>query len=150
MHHLTDTELLYRILVGFAVSFVIGFERELRGSNAGDRTFSLIGGAAACAAAVTGVSSPQALAGIVTGVGFLGAGLILRTATDSLHGVTTAATVFAVAVVGLVVGLGHLVIGAVVGALVVATLEIRYIPVLKILDARRYARRFTQDGAAPR
>ncbi len=72
MHPLTDPELLVRILVGFALAYVVGFERELRGSAAGDRTFSLIGLGAAVAAAVTGQSSPQALAGIITGIGFIG------------------------------------------------------------------------------
>jgi len=103
---LTDPELLQRILVGFALAYAVGFERELRGSAAGDRTFSLIGSGAAVAAAVTGQSSPQALAGIITGVGFIGGGLILRGGDDQVRGVTTAATVFATAVVGLVVGWG--------------------------------------------
>ncbi len=66
-----DLHLLARIAVGFALSFVLGFERELRGAAAGDRTFALVGTGAAAVAAVAGRSSPQALGGIVTGVGFI-------------------------------------------------------------------------------
>ena len=111
MQSLTDPALIPRILVGFALAFVIGFERKLRGSPAGDRTFALIGSASAVAAAVTSKSSPQALAGIITGIGFIGGGLILKGRDDTVRGVTTAATVFSTATVGLVVGLGHLVLG---------------------------------------
>jgi len=92
----------------------LGFERELRGSAAGDRTFALVGAASACIAAVT-TTAPQALAlaGIITGVGFIGGGVILRTSEDNIRGVTTAAAIFAAAAVGLVVGTGHLVLGTV-------------------------------------
>jgi len=138
---LTDPELLQRILVGFALAYAVGFERELRGSAAGDRTFSLIGSGAA----VTGQSSPQALVGIITGVGFIGGGLILRGGDDQVRGVTTAATVFATAVVGLVVGLGHLLIAGVVTALVLLILELRFIPGLRYLDARSYRGRLPTD-----
>jgi len=52
-----------RLILAFIVGGVIGFERELRGSTAGDRTFSLVGGAAAAITAVTLRASPQAVAG---------------------------------------------------------------------------------------
>ncbi len=146
MSALTNTELAYRILVGFGLAFLIGFERELRGSAAGDRTFSLIGSASAVAAAVTGRNSPQALAGILTGVGFIGGGLILKGRDDAVRGVTTAATVFSTAAIGLVVGLGHLVIGALVTALTLLVLEIRFIPGLRVIDARRYSGRVPDDA----
>ena len=148
--HPTDLELVYRILVGFGLAFVIGFERELRGSVAGDRTFALIGGASAAAASVTAATSPQALAGIITGVGFIGGGLILRSRDERVHGVTTAATVFATAAMGLVVGLGHLLIGCLVAALAVLALELRFLPGIRMLDARRYQDRFGSDEDPPR
>jgi putative Mg2+ transporter-C (MgtC) family protein len=133
------------VLVGLALAFAVGFERELRGSPAGDRTFSLIGTASAAVAAVTGATSPQALAGIITGVGFIGGGLILKGRDDTVHGVTTAATVFAVAGVGLVVGMGHLVVGTLVGLTTILILELKYMPGLRILDAGRYSYRFRSD-----
>ncbi|HVU73270.1 MAG TPA: MgtC/SapB family protein [Mycobacteriales bacterium] len=148
--HPSDVELVYRILVGFGLAFAIGFERELRGSVAGDRTFSLIGGASAAAAAVTAATSPQALAGIITGVGFIGGGLILRARDEQVHGVTTASTVFATAAMGVVVGMGHLLIGTLVAALMVLSLELRFLPVIRLLDARRYQDRFGNDEDPPR
>ena len=142
----TDVDLVYRVLVGLALAFAVGFERELRGSPAGDRTFSLIGTASAAIAAVAGVTSPQALAGIITGVGFIGGGLILKGRDDTVHGVTTAATVFAVAGVGLVVGMGHLVVGTLVGLTTILILELKYLPGLRVLDAGRYSHRFRSDA----
>ena len=142
----TDIDLIYRVLVGLALAFAVGFERELRGSPAGDRTFSLIGTASAAIAAVAGATSPQALAGIITGVGFIGGGLILKGKDDTVHGVTTAATVFAVAGVGLVVGMGHLVVGTLVGLTTILILELKYLPGLRILDAGRYSHRFRSDA----
>ena len=74
--------LIGRIALGAFLGYVIGFEREYRGKSAGERTFSLL---ALGAAAVTGVgalffplSAEKVIAGVITGVGFLGAGLIFR------------------------------------------------------------------------
>ncbi len=145
----SDFDVLGRIALGFGLAFAIGFERELRGSSAGDRTFSLIGTAAAAVAAVSGRSSPQALAGIITGVGFIGGGLILKGQDDIVRGITTAAAVFAVAAVGLVVGLGHLGLGLALGLLTLLILELRYIRYVRVLDARRYTSKFRSDEEPP-
>ncbi|HSP36557.1 MAG TPA: MgtC/SapB family protein [Frankiaceae bacterium] len=137
-----------RVLVGFALAYLLGFERELRGSAAGDRTFALVGASSASVAAVT-ATTPQALAGIITGVGFIGGGVILRSEAGSIRGVTTAATIFAVAAIGVVVGTGHLALGALITALVLLILELRFLPVLRMLDAQRYAARFRNDSGEP-
>lgn len=139
-----DATLVGRVLVGFALAYLLGFERELRGSVAGNRTFALVGASSACVAAVT-ATTPQALAGIITGVGFIGGGVILRSDSGSIRGVTTAATIFAAAATGLVVGTGHLALGALVTALVLLILELRFLPVLRLLDAQHYAARFRND-----
>jgi putative Mg2+ transporter-C (MgtC) family protein len=105
------------------------------------------------AAAITAVAvdnSPQAIAGIVTGVGFIGAGLVLRQSGGVIRGVTSAAAVFAVAAIGIVCGYGHLALATAVSALVLVALELRNIPVLRMLDARRYSGRFRADSAPPR
>lgn len=146
--HVGDGALVARVLLGFGLSFVLGFEREVRGSAAGDRTFALVGAASACIAAVT-ASTPQALAGIITGVGFIGGGVILKTSEDNIRGVTTAAAIFAAAALGLVVGTGHLALGALVAALVLLILELRFLPGLRHLDARRYAAKFRADDSPP-
>src|SRR3972149_7704017 len=78
----TELTLIGRMALGTFLGYVIGFEREYRGKPAGERTFGLL---ALGAAAVTGVgvlyfplSAEKVIAGVVTGVGFLGAGLIFR------------------------------------------------------------------------
>jgi hypothetical protein len=91
----TDWELLARVAVGFALAFVIGFERELRGSPAGDRTFGLIGASIAGMTAVLWREAPQAVAGAITGIGFIGVGVVLHGENQFVRGVTTAAAIFA-------------------------------------------------------
>ena len=132
--------MLEHIALAFGLSFIIGFERELRGTPAGDRTYALVGTGAAAITTVTLGSSPQAIAGVVTGIGFIGAGLVFRGDEGMLKGMTSAATIFAVAAIGIVAGTGHSLLAVGVALLVLVDLELRQIPVLKHLDARRYAR----------
>ena len=146
----SELALLARIGVGFALAFVIGFERELRGSPAGDRTFALVGGAAAAMSATVANSSPQALAGVITGIGFIGAGVVVQYRDAFIRGITTASAIFATACIGVVVGTGHLGLGAAATFLIVVVLELRNIPVLHRLDARRYQGRFRDDDDPPR
>jgi putative Mg2+ transporter-C (MgtC) family protein len=145
----TDLEVIVRVLVGFVLAYAIGFERELRGANPGDRTFALVGGTAAAITAVVAASSPQAVAGVVTGIGFIGGGVVFHGEGGLVKGITTAAGVFAVAGIGVVVGYGRLVPGVVVCLLVLLILELRYLPGLQRLDARRYADRFSSDDQPP-
>ncbi len=139
-----DLVLSGRVAVGFAVAFVFGFERQLRGSPAGDRTFALVGAGATAVTAVAGLRSPQAVAGILTGLGFIGAGVIINR-TDSVRGLTTAASLFAVASIGIVIGYGHLLLGALIAAVLLLVLEIQHIPFLKAFDAYLWAPRFAND-----
>src|SRR5437762_4639318 len=140
-HHSWFTHVVFgHIALAFAISFVIGFEREIRGAPAGDRTYALVGTSAAAITTVTVGSSPQAIAGIVTGIGFIGAGLLFRGGEGMLTGMTSAATIFAVAAIGIVAGTGHGLLAVGVALLVLIDLELRQIPLLKRLDARRYAR----------
>jgi putative Mg2+ transporter-C (MgtC) family protein len=142
-----DLALLARVAVGFALAFIFGAERELRGAPAGDRAFALIGASAAAITAVAAPRSPQTIAGVVTGIGFIGGGVIFRGEGGLIKGITTAASVFATAAIGVVVGFGHLLLGFVVAAGVLLTLELPYLPFLSRLDARRYADRFQNDRA---
>jgi putative Mg2+ transporter-C (MgtC) family protein len=143
-----ELDLLGRVLVGAFVGYAIGFEREIRGANAGDRTFSLIGLGSAAVTAVTVGSAPHALGGILTGVGFVGAGLVLQQ-QGSVVGITTAATIFTVASIGVVAGTGHLVVAGFVGALVIVILETRHLPILRFLDGRRYRTMIADDADMP-
>jgi putative Mg2+ transporter-C (MgtC) family protein len=142
-----DLVLLGRIAVGFAICFVIGFERGLRGSIAGDRTFALVGVSATAVTAVAAHSSPQAIAGVVTGIGFIGAGVMIQGGGGPVHGLTSAACIFTSASLGVVVGFGHLMLGVISGLAVLVVLEIRYIPALRFLDASVHAARHMRQDA---
>ena len=140
-----DLVLLGRIAVGFALGYVIGFERGLRGSPAGDRTFALIGASATAVTAVAGHSSPQTVAGVITGIGFIGAGVVFQASGGLVRGLTSAAMIFSAAALGVVVGYGHLALGAIFAAGILFTLELRFIPGLKLLDSTQHTDRFAQD-----
>ena len=84
------------------------------------------------------------MAGILTGIGFIGAGLVF-TSGNMVRGLTTAATVFAVAGIGIVIGYGHTFLGLFLAALLMFVLEIEHIPGARFLDARNYADRFRND-----
>jgi putative Mg2+ transporter-C (MgtC) family protein len=141
-----DLVLFGRVGLAFLLCYAVGFERALRGAPAGDRTFALVGTAAAAISAVTVGPAPQAIGGVVTGVGFIGAGLVLRGDHGMIRGVTSAAAIFAATGVGVVTGTGHPWLALFVAALVVLDLELRYTPVLNRLDAHRYADRMADDA----
>jgi len=145
----TDVVDMGRVLLAFVLSFAIGFEREVRGSAAGDRTYALVGTGAAAITAVTLRLSPQAVAGAVTGVGFIGAGLVFRQSDRDIRGITSAACIFAVAGLGVVAGSGHWVLAILVAVLILIDLEVRNLPLLNRLDARRYAGELRDDMAPP-
>jgi putative Mg2+ transporter-C (MgtC) family protein len=140
----TDVHLLARVAIACGLAFAFGFERQLRGSPAGNRTFVLIGGTAAAITSVAGRTSPQAIAGILTGIGFIGAGLVFVHGA-TIRGLTSAATVFAVAGIGIVLGYGHLYLGLFVAAGFLFMLELQHIPGLRVFDASNYAARFAND-----
>jgi putative Mg2+ transporter-C (MgtC) family protein len=144
-----DLVLFGRVGLAFALCFAVGFERALRGSPAGDRTFSLIGTAAAAVSAVTVGPAPQAIGGVMTGVGFIGAGLVLLGDRGMIRGMTSAAAVFAATGIGIVAGTGHAWLALFVTLLTILDLELRYIPVLNRLDAHRYADRMADDSDEP-
>lgn len=150
-HDASTLTLLLRVLAAFALTFALGYERELRGSPAGDRTFSLIGVAAALLGILAGAGSPNAVAGGVTGIGFIGGGIVFRRAVGSgemISGVTTAATIFATTAIGATAGLGLEPVAALATVLVLISLEGPHIPLLRLLDARRWSGRFREDTGA--
>lgn len=117
------------LLLAFVLSSAIGLERQLRGKNAGLRTQSLVGTTAAAILIVskygfTDVLQPgvvvldpsRVAAQIVTGIGFLGAGLILSRG-GVVRGLTTAAAVWETAAVGMAAGAGLWLIALVVTGL---------------------------------
>lgn len=92
----------------------IGYERDRAGKSAGPRTMALVAAAAAVIVDIGAVLNinaefgdpTRALHAIMTGIGFLGAGLIFSSKHGGVKGITTAATVFVTAAMGVATGLG--------------------------------------------
>jgi putative Mg2+ transporter-C (MgtC) family protein len=108
----TTTALVLRVVLAAVLGGVLGLERELRGKAAGVRTNTLVAVGAALFMIVSirlgqmeGGSVDRIAAQVVTGVGFLGGGAILRS-SRSVHGMTTAATIWVNAAVGMAAGAG--------------------------------------------
>lgn len=107
----TDFEMFFRIIVACLLGCLIGWERERHRNivSAGIRTYGAIS-LGACAFGLMGLymvdSDPARIAAqVVTGIGFLGGGIIFRQG-DYVTGLTTAATLWATAAVGLAVSMG--------------------------------------------
>jgi putative Mg2+ transporter-C (MgtC) family protein len=141
----TDADLVARVLTAAGLALPLGIERGIRGSSAPDRPFVLVAIGAAAVTAAVGKQAPNAVAGVITGVGFIGAGVVIQSGDGMVKGITTAASVFVVATIGVVAGSGRLVLAGLLASLVFLTLEIPYIPFLRALDTRRYQQRMKDD-----
>ena len=143
--------ILERAAIGTALGFLIGLEREYRGKSAGDRTFALL---AFAAATITGLGAEilgpdgtsRVIQGVVTGVGFLGAGLIFRRAPGDVRGLTTAASSWAVTAVGVIVGAGGYAVAIVGTAMVLVILELDSLPLLRRIRERAEPAGGARDG----
>ena len=111
MPPLSDAELIRRLLTAALLGACLGFEREIRQKSAGLRTNILIAVGSALFTLMSFEMSAadgdpgRIAAQIVTGIGFLGAGAIMRTGSG-VHGLTTAAAVWVNAAVGVAAGGG--------------------------------------------
>ncbi len=120
---LPDVQQIVRVVVAVLLGGLIGLERELRDKPAGLRTIILISlGACVFTMLSQSIGGPdlnntRIAAQIVTGIGFLGAGAILRD-RNTVYGVTTAATIWAVAAIGMAAGFGQFAL-AFLGTLVI-------------------------------
>jgi len=119
-----------RLLLAVALGGIIGIERETSHKPAGLRTNILICVSSAMMMIVAelfsgkdggGQEVMRVAAGVITGVGFLGAGAIIQ-ARGTVHGLTTASVIWAVAGLGLAVGAGYYLISIVFTAMVVLIL----------------------------
>jgi putative Mg2+ transporter-C (MgtC) family protein len=132
-------EIVLRVIVALVIGALVGIEREYRGHPAGVRTMAMVS-VGSCLFTAAGffflpghTTDPTRIAAqVVTGVGFLGAGAIFRS-DDGVKGLTTAATVWVVAALGMTVGFGlYLLAGfgvviVLVGLVLVRPLEIRFL-----------------------
>jgi putative Mg2+ transporter-C (MgtC) family protein len=128
-------EIALRLGAAVILGSVLGLNRDLHGKPAGVRTHGLVSLGAAVAVIISlglpGESKsmdPNAISrvlqGILTGIGFLGAGVILRETSGHVTGLTTAATVWLCAVLGVTCGLGYWSVLGVALALTVVVLTL--------------------------
>ena len=124
-------EMLARLLLAAGLGGLMGLERELRGYPAGIRTLALVTVGATLFTEVSQLmgGDDRVAAQIVTGIGFIGAGLIFREGY-TVRGITTAATIWAAAAIGMAIAI-ELYIIAIAGAVLVFT----------VLEARPFTRR---------
>lgn len=120
---LPDHELILRLVLATIIGALFGFERHKRHKPIGIRTYAMVC-LAACALSILSaygftdlhIAYPQRvnvntdparlMVGMLTGIGFLGAGIIWRTPSGTVAGVTSAATILLVAILGIACGLG--------------------------------------------
>lgn len=139
---LSNSEIILRFCVALLIGTILGFERSKSKKPAGIRTHSLVCIASTMISIVSaygfgefanypGVSTDPArlIVGIITGIGFLGAGIIWK---DSNHGdvrgLTTAANIWAVAGLGIAIGLGHyFLVFAAVSAMQIALMTSKFL-----------------------
>jgi len=109
-------EILFKLLIALGASGMIGLEREITGHKAGIRTQILVGIGSTSLVMLALYSDMQMdsigriIAGIATGLGFLGAGAIMKEGLN-VKGLTTAATIWVNAAIGAAIGLGSYMIG---------------------------------------
>lgn len=141
-----ELETVAKVALAALLGFLVGFERELMGSAAGDRTFSLVTLGSALFTSLSfevfgelsGDAPGRVAANIVTGIGFLGGGMILKEGAN-IRGLTTAAGLWAMAGVGMAVGADRYGTAVLVTAIVMAILAIERVYSLK--RSRRMAPR---------
>lgn len=108
----TMTVILVRVLAAAALGGIIGWERERKGRAAGLKTHILVSVGSALfvlapeVAGISGGDNTRVMQGIVSGIGFLGAGAILRDGMR-VEGLTTAAGIWMTAAIGMAVGMGQ-------------------------------------------
>ncbi len=146
---LSDIELGQRLLLAVLLGGLLGFEREVRQKSAGLRTNNLIAVGSALFTIMSyelaqgpGSDPGRIAAQIVTGVGFLGAGAIMRTGSG-VQGLTTAATVWVNAAVGMAAGGGEYRLASIATAVTLIVLLLLQ-PVEGLID-RRFGKRFRDD-----
>jgi putative Mg2+ transporter-C (MgtC) family protein len=137
MHDAVVLEIALRLLAALGIGALIGMERSYHGRPAGFRTHALVCLASAVLMMVTVYESqwfsahgesrvvvdPTRMAqGIMTGIGFLGAGAIIKEGL-SIRGLTTAASIWITAAIGILVGIGFYVPAGLAGALTLGTLS---------------------------
>lgn len=146
----SDTDILLRIGAAALCGGLIGVERDVRNMPTGMRTLSLVclGSCVAVIAAIKAGDSDgfsRVAQGIVTGIGFLGGGVIVQTGrAKDVKGLTTAAAIWLTAAIGMLCGLGEVIMALAVTVLAIVILLLDY-GVLKL--RQRFATDVADDLA---
>lgn len=135
---LSITEILLKIVlplfITFVITYIIGYERQKIGKAAGISSHTLVAFASAAIAilqrllfesevamALDGIAvdpqSQRIIAQVLTGIGFIGAGVIMKE-HGSIKGITTATTIWSSAIIGIILGSGYIVLGSMVGVFI--------------------------------
>jgi putative Mg2+ transporter-C (MgtC) family protein len=125
-------ELTLRMGLATAIGGAIGLNRDMHGKPAGLRMLGLVAlGAALATISVSGFATvypadavSRVIQGVLAGVGFLGAGVIMRDETGNVHRLNTAASVWVTAAIGVVCGLGEYAIAIIAAVMVLILLTI--------------------------
>lgn len=132
-----ESIIIIKVAVAALLGAVVGFERELARKVAGIRTHALVSLASALFTSVSvdafneyigtvGYDPSRIISNIVVGIGFIGAGAILKHG-PRVEGTTTAASLWAVAAIGVTVGVGLFKEAAVITALIYAILQVVWV-----------------------
>ena len=133
---------IFRLALAFCLCSIIGFERERKGGSAGLRTHILVGKGSTLVMLVSlyifetyqqrvAVDPGRIAAGVVTGIGFLGAGTIIRS-REGVKGLTTAASIWVSSSIGLAVGCGY--ISAALATTIIAYLALSFLKKLEKIN----------------
>ncbi len=152
---MTSVELTIVLRAGLAalLGFLIGWERNVFGAPVRARAVALAAATAAMLVALDEIYYPdevaRLVAGVVTGIGFLGAGAILRSATGEVSGHTTAASLWAMSAIGMAVGSGHELLGVLLAVVLYIIIAISEWPLLTRLTqvwSQKQAERDAETG----
>lgn len=126
----TELHFVFNLMVSILAGFAIGIERESRGKDAGVSTHTLVIMGSMLftflSSHVDSASTSRIAAQIVTGIGFLGAGLILKDGT-SVRNLTTAASLWFAAAIGMAFGYNYYIIGIASTIAAIITLHIPHV-----------------------
>ena len=149
---LTEVDLIQRLLLAAAIGGLLGAERELRRKSAGFRTNILIALGSAVFTIMSLTLTPDGdhsriAAQIIAGIGFLGAGAILHN-REGVQGLTTAATVWVNASLGMAAGGGHFRLAIIAGAITLGVLLILG-PIERSIEQRAPGNGYGPDRRRP-
>ena len=140
-HFITQSE-VNKFLLATLLCGLIGVEREFRGKQAGLKTMIMIGLGSTLFTILSvqiGLGTPDRIASnIVTGIGFLGAGVIFKE-ENQIKGLTTACVIWIVAAIGMAIGAGYY--EQAIGVTIVVLLALLIFPFVEIFVSKRYTKR---------